>query len=209
MLSLTCAQCKAMLSVDDAFAGGACRCQHCGTIQTVPRHLKGGGSAGAGGAQGAATASGRATQSKTLYTKQARMGGSSTGLEDLVGVVTSSGLRSARLRRESPDDGRRRRNAVFATCAGVIGALAMAVGYLFWAQNGQSSATPLAQSPVVGAIGTRGAAPAAPKAPDTPNFCGIALDDTSTVVYVLDRGDSARDLFGYLKSACYRSINSL
>src|SRR3954453_18971224 len=129
MISLTCAQCKAVLSVDDAFAGGACRCQHCGTIQTVPRHLKGGGSAG--GAQGAATASGRATQSKTLYTKQARMGGSSTGLEDLVGVVTSSGLRSARLRRESPDDGRRRRNVVFAMCAGVIGALAMAVGYLF------------------------------------------------------------------------------
>src|SRR5690349_14260820 len=98
MISLTCAQCKAVLSVDDAFAGGACRCQHCGTIQTVPRHLK-------GGAPGGATASGRATQSKTLYTKQARSGGqSSTGLEDLVGAVTSSGLRSGRLRRESPED---------------------------------------------------------------------------------------------------------
>jgi len=26
-----------MLSIDDAFAGGVCRCQFCGTIQTVPR----------------------------------------------------------------------------------------------------------------------------------------------------------------------------
>lgn len=40
MISLTCTSCKKVLQIDDAFAGGVCRCQHCGTIQTVAASLK-------------------------------------------------------------------------------------------------------------------------------------------------------------------------
>ena len=40
MISLACTSCKKQLEIDDAFAGGVCRCQHCGTIQTVPASLK-------------------------------------------------------------------------------------------------------------------------------------------------------------------------
>lgn len=40
MIRLTCRKCRAGLELDDAFAGGVCRCQHCGAIQTVPSHLK-------------------------------------------------------------------------------------------------------------------------------------------------------------------------
>ena len=40
MISLTCTSCKKVLQIDDAFAGGVCRCQYCGTIQTVPASLK-------------------------------------------------------------------------------------------------------------------------------------------------------------------------
>ena len=40
MISLTCTNCKKVLQIDDAFAGGVCRCQFCGTIQTVPAKLK-------------------------------------------------------------------------------------------------------------------------------------------------------------------------
>ncbi len=40
MIRISCTSCKAVLSVDDAFAGGVCRCQHCGTIQVVPASLK-------------------------------------------------------------------------------------------------------------------------------------------------------------------------
>src|SRR5687767_292925 len=36
MISVICTQCRAQLDMDDAFAGGVCRCQYCGTIQTVP-----------------------------------------------------------------------------------------------------------------------------------------------------------------------------
>src|SRR5947199_233426 len=42
MIRINCTNCKAQLSIDDAFAGGVCRCQYCGTIQTVPKHLKSG-----------------------------------------------------------------------------------------------------------------------------------------------------------------------
>ena len=40
MISLPCTHCQRVLSIDEAFAGGVCRCQHCGTIQTVPAHLR-------------------------------------------------------------------------------------------------------------------------------------------------------------------------
>lgn len=40
MISLTCTSCNRSLEIDDAFAGGVCRCQFCGTIQTVPANLK-------------------------------------------------------------------------------------------------------------------------------------------------------------------------
>src|SRR5688572_25054915 len=36
MIRVNCTQCRAQLEMDDAFAGGVCRCQYCGTIQTVP-----------------------------------------------------------------------------------------------------------------------------------------------------------------------------
>ena len=57
MISLTCTSCKKVLEIDDAFAGGVCRCQFCGTIQTVPANLRKGAAAGA------------STKSKTLYQK--------------------------------------------------------------------------------------------------------------------------------------------
>ena len=40
MLVLKCTTCGATLELDDAFAGGVCRCIHCGTIQTVPNQLR-------------------------------------------------------------------------------------------------------------------------------------------------------------------------
>lgn len=68
MISLTCTSCQKVLEIDDAFAGGVCRCQHCGTIQTVPASLKKRSRPGApappAGAAGA----------KTLYEKKARAG---------------------------------------------------------------------------------------------------------------------------------------
>src|SRR4051812_21913628 len=40
MIVVNCSQCKARLEMDDAFAGGVCRCHYCGTIQAVPANAR-------------------------------------------------------------------------------------------------------------------------------------------------------------------------
>src|SRR5947209_8626865 len=79
MIHLTCTNCQAELTMDDAFAGGVCRCQYCGTIQTVPSKSVAG-----------ATAS-----SKALYQKAAASSESTAGgLADLDLGSSGSGLSS-------------------------------------------------------------------------------------------------------------------
>src|SRR3954470_7343525 len=100
MISLTCTKCKTTLEMDDAFAGGVCRCQHCGTIQTVPSRLKGTGR----------PSSPNATGQKALYagagnTSGGMNGGAlpSSGLDDLAtAVASSSGLSNNLTGRSSP-----------------------------------------------------------------------------------------------------------
>src|SRR5688572_18677850 len=79
MIELTCTKCKTVLSIDDAFAGGVCRCKHCGTIQTVPKQTKRAAIPASVVASGRPDTVGQAT-------------GSGTGLDDLAHVVASSGL---------------------------------------------------------------------------------------------------------------------
>src|SRR5882757_5608980 len=87
MIRITCTNCKAQLSIDEAFAGGVCRCQHCGTIQTVPKHMK----------EGAAAAETKKKTgngaSKTLYRDKIRVGSDAgSGLDAIAEIVASSGL---------------------------------------------------------------------------------------------------------------------
>src|SRR5436305_1348994 len=101
MIQINCTHCKALLQIDDAFAGGVCRCRYCGTIQTVPKHLKDAGENGAAAAT-AAKAAASTKAPKTLYkNKKGSLdpagAGSGTGLDDLANVVASSGLSSKRL----------------------------------------------------------------------------------------------------------------
>src|SRR5215203_2350529 len=96
MIRLTCTKCKATLEMDEAFAGGVCRCQYCGTIQTVPSHLK---------ATAAATPA--AAGAKGAYPPQGGGGGPTgtlhSGLDELADVVASSGLSRGALTRPGPD----------------------------------------------------------------------------------------------------------
>src|SRR5271155_2786190 len=87
MISITCTNCQAQLSIDDAFAGGVCRCQYCGTIQTVP--------AKSGAATLASPKPAAPVGSKTLFQNQARVRqttATGTGLDDIADAVLSSGL---------------------------------------------------------------------------------------------------------------------
>jgi hypothetical protein len=116
MIQINCNNCKALLQIDDAFAGGVCRCRYCGTIQTVPKHLK----QSANGEQAAVSTSAvkaGAAKARTLYKKKPGSRGegavgSGSGLDELANIVASSGLASARLTKggqpgqpQSPEQG--------------------------------------------------------------------------------------------------------
>jgi hypothetical protein len=191
MITLTCTQCHATLEMDEAFAGGACRCQHCGTIQTVPTHLK------------RKAMSGGAANTKTLHVHPTRpepIAAPSSGLDELADIVASSGLTSRRLRHapnratvEAQVETKKKSLMMPLVIGGVVVALLAGVG-IWWATRG----------------GTAASGPAKPQAAVVrePAFCGVKLDVPS-VVYVIDRGDSTREHFGHLKEATFRSIESL
>src|SRR5438046_3044513 len=109
MISLTCTNCRTLLQIDDAFAGGVCRCQHCGAIQTVPSHLK------QKTVAPAVAAAKKPKAAKTLYSRTgaghggAGVGdtGPSSGLDELAQVVASSGLSSRRLRSKTVEPTRK------------------------------------------------------------------------------------------------------
>ena len=84
MISITCTQCQTVLTIDDAFAGGACRCQHCGTIQTVPSRLK-------PSATPQPYVSPSSTKSKALYQNQAGGARSGSGIANAASATSPSG----------------------------------------------------------------------------------------------------------------------
>jgi hypothetical protein len=110
MIQINCTNCKALLQIDDAFAGGVCRCRHCGTIQTVPKHLRNANGDGEGVPTTAEATVGSGKPAKTLYQKKRASvadpggAGSGTGLDDLAGIVASSGLASMRLQKKKAEE---------------------------------------------------------------------------------------------------------
>src|SRR3954469_14715675 len=82
MIVVNCSQGKARLEMDEAFAGGVCRCHFCGTIQTVPAQAKRGAAEQAPAP--AAVAHSRRTGSAGATAKTA------DGLDALAHAVASS-----------------------------------------------------------------------------------------------------------------------
>ena len=198
MIRLSCTNCRQVLTIDDAFAGGVCRCQHCGTIQTVPAATAGnevavGGPALGGGRNGAS------------------FGGaphSGTGLDELAGAVVSSGLSSRRLTRPGPGGdvaaappARRNNAAPLLVGGGVV--IATLVGLVIYL----ATRPPPAPQPTGEPIPTS-QTPHADPAPASPTFCASPLVG-DTVVYVLDRGSATQEVFPVLRDAALRSAASL
>ena len=101
MIRLRCGNCGETLEVDDAFAGGVCRCSHCGTIQTVPADAAAAGD----DASGKPVAGSRAP--RALYRREEHQENRASGLDELADVVASSGALSSGLHRTA-SRGRRR-----------------------------------------------------------------------------------------------------
>jgi hypothetical protein len=197
MIQITCTSCKRVLSIDDAFAGAVCRCQHCGTIQTVPAK---------GAAQKAASGAAKGGP-KTLFENKARTTGvgSGSGLEDLADLVQSSGLSNSDLRKS--------RAKAAATPAknltpilGLAVALIVILVVVVLVLALRSPSTPANPSPQPVAQNNPPNAGDSPA--EAPSFCGLPIDQP-TVIYVIDNGSSSADVFDEIKSALFKSIESL
>ena len=208
MISLTCTNCRTILTIDDGFAGGVCRCQHCGTIQTVPTHLKGSASRAPG-----TVATGQKQQKAIFSRNQAAESGVrvGTGLDELAEIVASSGfgsagsgLRSGRLKKlPLPGFGMVPAKSLalwLSVAGGVIVALLILVFWLIFGRSAPQKAQASSGSPAI----TSEVAPLA----TGPHFCGITLD-APVVIYVLDRGNGTGEVFDTLKEAAYKSIETL
>jgi hypothetical protein len=212
MIQLNCTNCDALLTMDDAFAGAVCRCQHCGTIQTVPAEVAG-------------TESGRPPVAqvvkgpKALY--QGPVPGSGSALDELAQAVASSGLsgtglRSGRLRRPAAGAGTRIPFPIIAVAVGAAVILVLVIALIL--RDRTAPAPPKPDTPTdLKADGPKPAGPAAsdrpgtPESPtdvQTPNFMGAPLKGPS-VIYLLDRGQGTAETFDAIKGGAAKSLLSL
>jgi len=201
MINITCTSCKKVLSIDDAFAGGVCRCQFCGTIQTVPAK-----------ASSQKATAGAAKASKTLFENKARSAGagigSGSGLDDLADVVQSSGLSDARLRKQPASPPPRPKNLMplLGLAAAVI--IVLVVVVLALAFRGSASSKVSSVPEVDPSVPDHSATFSPPAQVLTPSFCGVPIDQ-SVVVYVIDNGSSSAGVLDAMESALFKSIESL
>lgn len=180
MISLTCTSCKKVLQIDDAFAGGVCRCQYCGTIQTVPAALK----------RSARPGAPPAPQAKTLYQKSSQAKGA-TGAENRpAGAVPPPPITRAAA---PPTETKRKLPMKLIYLAGALVVMLLALVLFFALGPGAKHDT----SATMTEAATAG-----------PNFGGLPLDADS-VVYLIDHGESSKYCFPELKRVAMKSIASL
>jgi hypothetical protein len=229
MITVNCSQCKAALEMDDAFAGGVCRCHYCGTIQAVPANARRVAAAPAVPPRGNGAAP---------HAPAAPRG---DGLDALADAVASTGLSRGALRAAptavpvaQPVDYARppKKSSLLLPLLIVLAVVLLLMGiagFFFVARTVTTTARVVTPAPLPVPTPVPGPAPSpgvvtpppagdsgggpgeAPPvvAPKSPHFCGIDLSGAASVVYVLDRGNSTAELFDTLKEATYRSLESL
>ena len=203
MIHLICTNCEKVLHVDDAFAGGVCRCRHCGTIQTVP--------ADAARVEGVIAAGGERPEPSEAPRSLYNGHDAPSGLDDLANAVAGSGMMSSGLRRKAargnrPDPSHRPRRAEakakatrgkgpdrrLSTALGVLAiACVLGVGLL------------VAMLARGGGAAEDGAAAQGPAA----SFAGLPLG--RRVAFVIDRGTQTQPFLRELNAVTLASAASL
>ncbi len=202
MIHLICTQCQSGLDIDDAFAGGVCRCRFCGTIQTVPNQLKPDNAAGSGAAASAAS-----RQAKSLYRRDGAESSRGSGLDDLAQAMSGSGLGSGlaanRPRPAPPTRAAAKPQAprslapVMAALGGVVALVLVGVLWLgFFRQRS-------APAPTSGIMRVEGK-----ENPLSTGFYGV-VPKGSPIIFVLDRGDASKDVYGEMLDATFRTIGQM
>ena len=219
MIAINCTHCQQRLEMDEAFAGGVCRCQYCGTIQTVPSHLK-------------KAASAATPAAPTEPRRSPPVQGS--GLDELADVVASSGLarsgltkKKGRLPQRKPagvatapspaavDDAtsgepRQQKSLLIPLLAGaglVVLALLGVISYLLLARAPASSQAVNGGSSRQGTVAPDGTGKSN-ASPTEASFAGVPLTSRS-VVYLIDRSQANADVLDKLKASVYWSARSL
>ncbi len=193
VITLTCSRCRAVLTVDDGFAGGVCRCSHCGTIQSVPA---------------SAAKTGSAT-GKTILHKKSSPG---SGLDELGEIISSSGLAGSGLRQarrssnETPEAKRRANVLILLVVAAVL--LVGVVLGLMLANRGSVEPSVGGDSTSVGSVGELAGSDSSTARSSGEGlvgsrlmFGGIPLDRATALAVLVDRGDASRAFQGELRSA--------
>jgi hypothetical protein len=202
MIRLVCISCNKELSIDDAFAGGVCRCQYCGTIQTVP--AKG---AMAKVVAGAASGSGM----KTLFENKSRPNISpGSGLDELADIIASSGLSEQVLRSKKSATVKTRRDLamLLIAAAAVIVLLAGIVAYLIVGRSPTKATAEDSTNPPVNVVSALSAADTTKIPTATANFCGVPLSH-SAIAYLIDNGSSSDTVLDGIKTVVFKSMESL
>lgn len=195
MIRLTCANCRTQLEVDDAFAGGVCRCKHCGAIQTVPR--PGRSKSGKALAGQAVTAE----EPKTLYSAKSRAGLASTpsGLEELAEAVHGSGLVGSGLLNRPVPRGPKppetpKAKSRSGLLVGLILLILLGTGATIYILTRPGQPT---NAPTGGGLAER-----------QPTFAGIPLAGNK-IVFVLDRGDATSNFFPAIRDLTVASVRTM
>jgi hypothetical protein len=225
MIRINCTNCKAQLSIDEAFAGGVCRCQYCGTIQTVPKHLKADAAAPVPSGKPAGNGD---SSSKVVHKKKPRIAGAdlglSSGLDAIADAVASSGLSGSGLssnyglgRREplvepsAPSPAANNKLLPLLIGSGVLIVLLVGVviGLLMKGNSGSggmpdggtgSGNEPTVPTPAISPADGRVTGPA---------MLGLPLNESS-IIFLLDHGSAMRgDTFDFEKLATLKAIESL
>ncbi|MCS7034178.1 MAG: VWA domain-containing protein [Phycisphaerae bacterium] len=197
MISVVCTKCRANLQIDDAFAGSACRCHHCGTIQTVPGKSR--------------AVAPTAVAARTLYSHDSPVLPSGTGLDELADAVASSGLHQQLTARKPTGRTPPTVPLAWVVAAGAaVGVIILGLIILLLHQTrgepAKSGTDAIAAAP--GPKTASGSDRRAVSSLAAPQFLDIPLPET-TVIYLIDRGSSARESLGHTQAAVMRSIRSL
>ncbi len=232
MIRITCINCKAQLSIDDAFAGAVCRCQFCGTIQTVPKHLKK-AAEGALPSKVGVESGGSSPSSKSKLKIDT---GLSSGLDAIADAVAGSGLSGSGL---TSNLGRRTKltaapeadanasgkNKLMLILVGsgilIVLLLGVLIGLLLRGGGSDNSTGTSGENKAIDDSGSSARVQAGQesKTPNLvpvteitpkvtgPSFLGVGLTEP-TIIFVLDRGSATHELFENMKMACLNAIDT-
>jgi hypothetical protein len=196
--------------IDDAFAGGVCRCQYCGTIQTVPAKSR------ANAAPMAVPKPVSATAQKALFQNQSRVRQTAastpgTGLDDIASAVASSGLSDNRLTHSGSTaaaSAKARKQAtkkntlplILIACAVIIILLGIILIVVLTSGHGGTKGS--------GSDGGGNGTTSGTSSASGPTFCGIPLH-LESVIFLLDRGNSLSNDFDTLKGLTFNTLDQL